>query len=120
MTRFAKFACSTVLAAAFFASAPAHAQFGGMDESQMQQFAPMLEMMKKQMGKRQFGQLMQTVGPMFEKMQGQGGLGGLGGGGLGGGGFGGNSTMGGMDMGQIMGMIGSMKGLMGNGRRHKV
>src|SRR5215510_4985391 len=114
MTRLAKFACSTVLAAAFFASAPAHAQFGGMDESQMQQFAPMLEMMKKQMGKRQFGQLMQTVGPMFEKMQGQGGLGGQGGGG-----FGGNS-MGGMDMGQIMGMIGSMKGLMGNGRRHKV
>ena len=117
MTRFAKLACSAVLMAAFFASAPAHAQFGGMDESQMQQFAPMLEMMKQRMGKRQFGKLMQTVGPMFEKMQGQGGLGG----GLGGGGFGGgNSMMGGMDMGQIMGMIGSMKGLMGNGRRGKI
>jgi hypothetical protein len=115
MTRLAKFACSAVLSAAFFASAPAHAQFGGMDESQMQQFAPMLEMMKKQMGKRQFGQLMQTVGPMFEKMQGGGGLGGLGGGGLGGNG------MGGMDIGQIMSMMGSMKGLLGggNGRRHK-
>ena len=35
---------------------------------QMEQFAPLLEMMKKRMGKQRFGQLMQTVGPMMEQM----------------------------------------------------
>jgi len=115
MTRLAKLACPlAVLAALSLASAPAKAQFGGMDESQMQQFAPMLEMMKQKMGKRRFGQLMQMMGPMMMQMEGQGGfsgmMGGMGGGGIpmmGGGGF---------DMGQIAGMIGSMQGLMGGGR----
>ncbi len=35
---------------------------------QMEQFAPMLEMLKKRMGKKRFGQLMQAVGPMMEQM----------------------------------------------------
>jgi hypothetical protein len=115
MTRLAKFAGPiAILAALSFASAPAKAQFGGMDESQMQQFAPMLEMMKQKMGKRRFGQLMQTMGPMMSQMESQGGFSGLGGG------FGGGMPMmgSGMDMGQMMSMIGSMKGLMG-GRRGK-
>ena len=96
MTRQAKLACFALIVAAFFASAPAQAQFAGIDESQMQQFAPMLDRMKQQMGKQKFAQLMKTVGPMMEKMQGQGGLGS-------------------MDMGQMMSALGSMKGLMGGG-----
>jgi hypothetical protein len=95
MTRLAKLACSALVAAAFFASAPAKAQFAGIDENQMQQFAPMLEMMKKQMGKKKFGELMKSMGPMMEKMQ--------------------SGGMGSMDMGQMMSMLGSMKGLMGGG-----
>jgi hypothetical protein len=51
-------------------SRPAHAQFGGGGMDQMQQFAPMLEMMKKKMGKKRFGKIMQMVGPM---MSGEGG-----------------------------------------------
>jgi len=51
----------------------------------------MLEVMKQQMGKHRFAQLMKTMGRMMEKMQGQGGLGS-------------------MDMGQMMSMLGSMKG----------
>jgi hypothetical protein len=126
MTRLAKIAGPLAVAAALcFASAPAKAQFG-MDESQMEQFAPMLEMMKQKMGKRRFASLMQTMGPMMMQMQGQGGFGG---GGFGGDGFGGGGGIpmmggGGFDMGQMMGMIGSMKGLMGGGgrkgkRRHR-
>ena len=92
MTRHAKLACCALMAAALFASAPAKAQFAGIDESQMQQFAPMLEMMKQQMGKKKFGELMKTMGPMVEKMQ--------------------SGGMGSMDMGQMMS---SMKGLMGGG-----
>jgi len=104
MTRQAKLACSALIVAAFFASAPAKAQFAGIDENQMQQFAPMLEMMKQQMGKQKFAQLMKTMGPMMEKMQ--------------------SGGMGSMDMGQMMSMLGSMKGLMGGnggsaGRQHK-
>ena len=115
MTRLAKLACPlAVLAALSLASAPAKAQFGGMDESQMQQFAPMLEMMKQKMGKRRFGQLMQMMGPMMMQMEGQGGFSGM----MGGMGSGGIPMMGsgGFDMGQIAGMIGSMQGLMGGGR----
>ena len=59
VTRQSKLAAALVVAA-LFASAPAKAQFA-MDESQMQQFAPMLEMMKKQMGKQKFGELMKTI-----------------------------------------------------------
>src|SRR5262245_29395289 len=115
MNSFAKFVCPAVVTAILAGAAPAHAQFGGMDMNQMQQqFTPMLEMMKRKMGKKRFGQLMQTMGPMMSQMMdGQGG--GFGAGGFGSSGFGmGN---GGFDMGQIMTMVGSMKGLMGGGRR---
>jgi hypothetical protein len=84
-------------------SLPAHAQFGG---DQMKQFAPMIGMMKKKMGRKHYGQLMRTVGPMMARMMqqggGGGGFGGLGGGSLGslgGGGLGG--------MGDLSGLVGS-------------
>ena len=64
------------------ALAPAKAQFaGGGGMEQMEQFAPMLETMKRHMGKKRFARLMQTVGPMMSDMmegQGAGGLGGYG------------------------------------------
>src|SRR3954451_6892707 len=48
---------------------PASAQLAGADEFQtMEQFAPVLEVMKQHMGKKRFGQLMQTVGPMMDQM----------------------------------------------------
>lgn len=111
MTRLARLACPVVILAALF-STPAKAQFDGMDMSQMQQFAPMLETMKQKMGKRRFGHLMRMMGPMMEGMQSQG----FSAGGFSPmtGGFGGGAPMGGMDIGQIMGMVGSMKGLMGS------
>ena len=68
-------------------SVPAKAQFGGGEGGgdMMTQMAPMLEMMKAKMGKRRFGALMQTMGPMMgNMMEGGGGLGGM----MGGGGFG--------------------------------
>ena len=45
----------------------------------MTQMAPMLEMMKAKMGKRRFGQMMQTMGPMMGGMMenGGGGFGGM-------------------------------------------
>jgi len=119
MTKFTKLAGPLAIVAALaFTSAPAKAQFGGMGMDNMEQMAPMIEMMKQRMGKKRFAQLMQTMGPMMEKMmanQGGGFGGGMGGfgGGLGGGGM----SMGGMDMGQMMAMMGSMKGLMGGGRK---
>ena len=106
-------------------SVPAKAQFagvgGGGGEDMMTQMAPMLEMMKAKMGKRRFGMMMQTMGPMMGRMMeggggglgsmmgGGGGLGGLGGmipGGIGGGGMPGGYSMGGMGGGDIMGMLG--------------
>ncbi len=60
----------------------------------MTQMAPMLEMMKAKMGKRRFGMMMQTMGPMMSQMMegGGGGFGGmLGGGGMPGG-FGGGAS----------------------------
>ena len=76
-------------------SAPAKAQFtgigGGSGGDMMTQMAPMLEMMKAKMGKRRFGMMMQTMGPMMSRMMENGGgnFGGtLGGGGIPGG-FGG-------------------------------
>ena len=129
MTKFTKLAGPLAIAAALaFTSAPAKAQFGGMGMENMEQMAPMIEMMKQRMGKKRFGQLMQTMGPMMEQMMSSqgggfgGGMGGLGGGmggfgGLGGGLGGGGFNMGGMDMGQMMAMMGSMKGLMGGGRK---
>src|SRR5262249_42205673 len=121
MTKLAKLTCPlAILAALSFASTPAKAQFGGMDEAQMQQFAPMLEMMKKQMGKQRFGEMMKMMGPMMMQMQGQGGFGG------GFGGFGGGGMPGGFDMGQMMSMMSPMGSLMGGGghrgkiRRHRI
>jgi hypothetical protein len=47
------------------------------------QMAPMMQMMRAKMGKKRFGAMVQTMGPMMSQMT-QGGVGGLGGG-LGGG-----------------------------------
>jgi hypothetical protein len=53
---------------------PAKAQFagfgggGGGGGDMMTQMAPMLEMMKAKMGKRRFGAMMQTMGPMMSRM----------------------------------------------------
>ncbi|MET4044753.1 MULTISPECIES: hypothetical protein [unclassified Bradyrhizobium] len=111
-------------------SAPAKAQFlgggGAGGEDMMTQMAPMLEMMKAKMGKRRFGMMMQTMGPMMSRMMenGGGGIGGLGGGNLGGGfgapNYGGYAPMGaggymptgmgGMGGGDIMGMLGGAGG----------
>ena len=119
MTRLARLTCPLAILAALAFASPAKAQFGGMDDAQMQQFAPMLEMMKKQMGNKRFGQMMKMMGPMMANMEGGGGLGGLmGGGGFGGFGGGGMPSMGGMDMGQMMSMISSIQSLTG-GRRGK-
>ncbi len=101
-------------------TAPAKAQFGGggSGDEMMTQMAPMLEMMKAKMGKRRFASLMQTMGPMMEKMMdgNGGGLGGMmGGGGFGGMNFGsmgagmggGMGGFGGGDMSGMMNMMGS-------------
>ena len=50
---------------------PAHAQFGGFGGGggdMMTTMEPMLELMKKKMGKKRFAQMMQTVGPMASQM----------------------------------------------------
>ena len=111
-------------------STPAKAQFlgggGAGGEDMMPQMAPMLEMMKAKMGKRRFGMMMQTMGPMMSRMMenGVGGLGGMMGGGNFGDGFGapnygcyapmGGGTMpmgiGGSGGGDIMGMLGGAGG----------
>jgi hypothetical protein len=108
---------ATVLLLFTLTSAPAKAQFGGFgggggDGDMMTQMAPMLEMMKAKMGKRRFGMLMQTMGPMMGQMMegGGGGFGGmLGGGGIPGG-FGGGASFApagyGMGGGDFMGMLG--------------
>jgi len=52
-------------------AAPAGAQSAGAgmgDFQQMEQFAPMLERMKRSMGKKRFARLMQTVGPLMDQM----------------------------------------------------
>jgi len=136
MTGADKVVCQAATLLLLFAltTMPAKAQFagfgggGGGGGDMMTQMAPMLEMMKAKMGKRRFGMMMQTMGPMMSRMmEGGGGLGsmmggagfggipgGLGGGtayapdsygiGMGGGGF---SGMGG---GNIMGMLGGAGG----------
>jgi hypothetical protein len=58
--------------------APAHAQFmqgqgGGDMMTMMTMMAPMMGMMKKKIGKRRFGRLMRTVGPMAVSMMNSGG-----------------------------------------------
>jgi hypothetical protein len=109
-----KLACPLAVAV-FLAtvSAPAHAQFGN---DQMTQFAPMLEMMKKKLGKKRFATIIQTVGPMMENMMGNngGGFGGFGGGSTGGfGNFGdfGGGNFGSGDMSGMMSMLSSGQGL---------
>jgi hypothetical protein len=124
MKRFVKLALPA-LALLIMVSAvprPAHAQFaGGGGFEQMQQMAPMLEMMKRKMGKKRFAMLMQTVGPMMSKMmdgQGSGFGGGFGGGGFGG--FSGGGA-GGFDMSSMAGLMGliSMADMDGHSR-HRV
>ena len=98
-------------------SAPAKAQLagfgGGGGGDMMTQMAPMLEMMKAKMGKRRFGMMMQTMGPMMSKMMDGGvGFGGMpGGGGIPGGFIGGTAVApegigAGIGGGDIMGMLG--------------
>ncbi len=74
---------ATLLLLFTLTSAPAKAQFaglgGGGGGDMMTQMAPMLEMMKAKMGKRRFGMMMQTMGPMMGQMMEGGGGGGLGG-----------------------------------------
>lgn len=119
---------------------PAKAQFGGGGGGQdmMTQMAPMLEMMKAKMGKKRFGALMQTMGPMMSRMQengggglggGLGGLGGMmGGGGIpsfGGGGIdAGGFNIGGIGGGELMSMVPQLVSIANiggvrHGRRHK-
>jgi hypothetical protein len=89
MTGADKVVCQAAMLLVLFTltSVPAKAQFqdlgggaGGGD--MMTQMAPMLEMMKAKMGKRRFGMMMQTIGPMMgQMMEGGGGIpGGFGGG----------------------------------------
>ena len=82
---------ATLLLLFTLTTGPARAQFGGFSGAgggdMMTQMAPMLEMMKAKMGKRRFGMMMQTMGPMMSQMMEGGGFGGmLGGGGMPGGG----------------------------------
>lgn len=95
-------------------SAPAKAQFAGGEAGgdMMTQMAPMLEMMKAKMGKRRFGQMMQTMGPMMSRMMenGGGGFGGMAGGFGGGSGFTPQGYGMGMGGGDFMGMLGGSGG----------
>ena len=71
MTRMMKLALPIVAGLMLSASLSpaAHAQFaGGGGFEQMQQMAPMLNMMKKKMGKKRFAMLMRTMGPMMSNM----------------------------------------------------
>jgi hypothetical protein len=80
-------AAAAVLMMVATSTAPAKAQFAGGGEDMMTQMAPMLNMMKAKMGKKRFGMLMQTMGPMMSKMM-DGSGGGMNFGGLGNGNFG--------------------------------
>ncbi len=143
MTGADKIVCQAATLLVLFALTltPAKAQFGGGGGGQdmMTQMAPMLEMMKKKMGKKRFGALMQTMGPMMSRMteNGGGGLGGLGGlmggGGIpsfGGGGYApdgvttGGMNIGGFGGGELMSMMPQLMSLANigggrHGRRHR-
>jgi hypothetical protein len=111
MTGALRVACLTaaLLAGLALASSPARAQvapFGGAGGDMMTQMAPMLEVMKAKMGKRRFGQMMQTMGPMMTRMMDSGGFGGMQGGFGGGAGF----TPDGFGSGDVMGMLGGNGG----------
>ena len=77
MTGADKIVCQAATLLVLFALTltPAKAQFGGGGGGQdmMTQMAPMLEMMKAKMGKKRFGALMQTMGPMMSRMTENGG-----------------------------------------------
>jgi hypothetical protein len=124
---------ATLLLLLTLTSAPAKAQFqGGGGGDMMTQMAPMLEMMKAKMGKRRFGMMMQTMGPMMSQMmEGGGGIpGGFGGGegtmpqelGIGGGGDV-MGMLGGGNGGELMGMIPQLMRMAnfggGHHRRHR-
>ena len=101
MKRLLKIAPPAALAALLLSVAtPASAQFAGTgtDEfQQMEQFAPLRGRMKQRMGKKRFGQLMQTVGPMMDQMMtSQGGTTG---------GFGAFGGTQGVDVGRMAGLI---------------
>src|SRR5450631_4369673 len=130
MTGVHKLACqiATLLLLLTVTTFPAKAQFGGVGGSgggggdMMTQMAPMLEMMKAKMGKRRFGAMMQTMGPIMSKMteNGGGGFGGM----LGGGGFsGGDATgmLGGAGGSELMSMIPQVMQManLGGGHRHR-
>ena len=145
MTGADKIVCQAATLLVLFALTltPAKAQFGGGGGGQdmMTQMAPMLEMMKAKMGKKRFGALMQTMGPMMSRMteNGGGGLGGLGslmgGGGIpsfGGGGYvpegygltTGGTNVGGFGGGELMSMVPQLMSIANvgggrHGRRHR-
>src|ERR1700687_5146475 len=120
MTGADKVVCQAAALLLLFAltTVPAKAQFagfgggGGGGGDMMTQMAPMLEMMKAKMGKRRFGMLMQTMGPMMGRMMegGGGGFGGMPGGGGIPGGFGGGASFApdgyGMGRGGVLGTAG--------------
>ncbi|WP_159005862.1 hypothetical protein [Bradyrhizobium sp. S69] len=125
---------ATLLLLLTLTSLPAKAQFqgfggGGGGGDLMTQMAPMLEMMKAKMGKRRFGMMMQTMGPMMgQMMEGGGGIPGGGEGyipqGLGIGGGGDIMGMlGGGGGGELMGMIPQLMRMAnfggGGHRRHR-
>lgn len=81
MRTLTKLACSLAIPATFaFASAPAHAQFGGTDQMaqfapmieqfapMIEQFAPMMQKMQGKLGKKGTAQMLQMVGPMMSMM----------------------------------------------------
>ena len=124
MTGADKILCQAATLLVLFAltTTPAKAQFGGGGGGQdmMTQMAPMLEMMKAKMGKKRFGALMQTMGPMMSRMteNGGGGLGGLGG--L----TGGSGFPGGFGGGELMSMVPQLMSIANvgggrHGRRHR-
>ena len=139
MTRADRLACwaATLLLLFTLSTVPAKAQFGGFGdggggEDMMTQMAPMLNMMKAKMGKRRFGMMMQTMGPMMSRMMqnGGGGIPGSFGGGttyaadsygtnMGGGGF--TGMLGGGGGGELMSMIPQVVEManFGGGHRHR-
>jgi hypothetical protein len=122
MTRADKVVCQAATLALLLTltTGPAKAQFagfGGGGGDMMTQMAPMLEMMKAKMGKRRFGIMMQTMGPMMSQMMegGGGGFGGmLGGGGIPGGFGGRGATFAPEGYGMAMGG-GDFTGMLGGG-----
>jgi hypothetical protein len=121
MTGADKIVCqaATLLLLFTLTSVPTKAQFagvGGGGGDMMTQMAPMLEMMKAKMGKRRFGMMMQTMGPMMSQMMenGGGGFGGIPGGGIPGG-FNGGYGYAPQGYGMGMGGGGDIMGMLGGG-----